>query len=98
MPDDFLIPPFDAAAALATLRRSLRDLQLAEREGVFELRGQPVARLKVDGATLAADLARRLSRAPEWDARTIKDHADLRRFTDELRKRLARWSDAREDN
>ena len=91
----FAPPPFDPAAALATLRRSARDLKLAEREGRFELRGLPVAQASVDGAELSVQLARRLLRTPEWERHTVKNHADLRRFTELLKKRLAQFADAR---
>jgi len=96
--NDFLIPPFNPASARATLQRTLRDLTLTEREGVFEMKGLPVARLEAGPTTIAAGLARRLSRSPEWDASTLKDHADVRRFIDDLKKRLTRWSDARGDD
>jgi len=94
MSDDFFAPPpFNPESALATLQRSLRDLRLAERAGAFELRGQPVARARVDGAVLHLDLARRPARTPDWDTFEARDHAQLRKFTDELKRRLARWSD-----
>ncbi|HSV68991.1 MAG TPA: hypothetical protein VLI72_02675 [Methylibium sp.] len=95
MSDDFFArPPFHAAEALATLKRSLRDLKLTEREGVFELRSQAVARLVLEGeGTIRAQLAKRLTRAPEWEARLLCSQADVRKFTDELKQRLARWSD-----
>ena len=59
MPDDladfFAPPPFDPATARATLVRALRDLKLAERNGAFELNGQPVVKARVEGATLKLD-------------------------------------------
>ena len=72
MSDDFFAPPpFDPATALATLKRTLRDLKLVERSGAFELNGQPVVRARVEDATLKLDIARRPSRSPDWE------HADL---------------------
>lgn len=94
MSDDFFAPPpFKADAALAGLTREMRALRLAEREGRFELQGLPVATLALEADTIAARLARRPSRSPEWTASTLKNAADVRRFTDELKRRLAQWSD-----
>jgi len=96
MSDDFFAPPpFDPAAALATLKRTLRDLRLVERAGAFELAGQPVVRASVDGAALALEIVRRPGRTPDWERSQARDHAMLRKFTDELRRRLARWSEER---
>lgn len=93
----FAPPPFDPDAALATLKRSLRDLKLAERDGCFEWKGLQVAAAEVSGRELAVKLARKPLRSPEWERRVLKNHADLRRWTDEFRKRLASWNDARDD-
>ncbi len=94
----FAPPPFDPQAGLDTLRRSVRDLKLAEREGRFEWKGLPIATAAVDGAGIAVQLARKPLRSPDWDRRTLKNHADLRRWTDDLRKRLASWTDVRSDD
>ncbi|MDO8418690.1 MAG: hypothetical protein Q7S90_01545 [Rubrivivax sp.] len=91
----FAPPPFKPEASLVTLRRSLRDLGLAERGTGFELRGKRVLELAVDGDTIRARIARRLMITPEWDATTIAGAADTRKLLDELKKRLARWE--RED-
>jgi hypothetical protein len=95
MSDDFFAPaPFRSAEGLATLRRSLRELGLVERGGCFELRGQSVVQLALEGdATIRAQLAKRPAASPDRETRLLCSHADLRRFTDELRRRLARWSD-----
>ena len=99
MSDDFFAPPpFDPATALATLKRTLRDLKLVERNGAFELNGQPVVRARVEDATLKLDIARRPSRSPDWEHTDACDHAMLRKFTDDLKKRVARWADARSDD
>jgi len=98
MSDDFFAPPpFNPESALATLKRSLRELKLVERAGAFELGGQPVARAAVDGAVLRLELARRPARSSEWERLEARDHAQLRKFTDELRKRLSRWADGHDD-
>jgi hypothetical protein len=53
--------------ALQRLKRDLRELGLAEREGVFERRGLAIARVRVDGAQLAAAIVQRPSRnSPQW--------------------------------
>ena len=87
----FAAPPFDADAALVTLKRTLRDLKLAERGNGFEQRGKRVAELVVEGGAIQAKLARRLALTPDWDHSTLKSAADQRKFVDEVRKRLARW-------
>jgi hypothetical protein len=101
-PDDdlggFAPPPFDPESALATLKRSMRDLKLAEREGRFEWKGLAVAAAAVQGRELAVQVVRKPLRSPEWEKKTLKNHADLRRWTDDVRKRLASWSDARSDD
>jgi len=99
MSDDFFTPPpFDAATARATLARALRDLKLAERNGAFELNGQPVVRASVDGAVLKLEVAKRLARSPDWEYAQAHDHAQLRRFIDDVKKRVARWQDGRSED
>ena len=99
MSDDFFAPPpFDPASARATLARALRDLKLAERNGAFELNGQPVVKVQVEGTLLKLDVARKLSRSPDWDHAEANDHARLRRFIDDVKKRVARWQDGRNDD
>ena len=97
MSDDFgfASPPFKPEQALVTLRRSLRDLGLAERGPGFELRGKRVLELSAEGGTIRARLARRLMLTPEWDSQVLEGAADTRRLLDEVKKRLARWE--RED-
>ena len=94
MSDDdwgFAAPPFNTEGALTALKRSLRDLKLAERGSGFELRGKRVVELVVEGGVLQAKLARRLVLTPEWDRSTIADANAQRKWLDELKKRLARW-------
>lgn len=99
MPDDndfgFALPAFDAGNALVQLKRSLRDLKLAERGNAFELRGKTVVQLAVEDGAVAARLARRLALTPEWDRQRVASGADQRKLLDEVRRRLERWQ--RED-
>ncbi|MGL6110750.1 MAG: hypothetical protein ACRC2B_11720, partial [Rubrivivax sp.] len=68
----FAPPPFKPDEALQRLKRELRELGLAEREGVFERRGLAVARVHIDGKQLAAAIVVRPSRAgPQWQARAL---------------------------
>jgi hypothetical protein len=87
----FAVPPFNAADALVSLKRQLRDLKLAERGNGFEQRGKRVVELVLDGGAIQAKLARRLATAPEWDRFTLKSAPDQRKLVDEVKKRLARW-------
>lgn len=87
----FAPPPFDAAAALVTLKRSLRDLGLAERGPGFELRGKRVVELAAEDGAIRARVARRLMLTPEWDTQVLRASPDLRKLLDEVKKRLARW-------
>jgi len=93
MSDDFGFapPPFKPDDALLQLKRSLRDLKLAERGNGFELRGKRVVELAVDGVQISARLARRLMLTPQWDTQVVKSVADQRKLLDEVKKRLARW-------
>jgi hypothetical protein len=86
-----------ARPARATLARALRDLKLAERSGAFELNGHPVVKAQVDGAALALQVAKRPSRSPDWEAVQAGDHAQLRRFIDDVKRRVSRWNEGRED-
>ncbi len=87
----FAAPPFDAAAALVTLQRTLRDMKLAGRGNAFEQRGKRVLELTLEGSAILAKLARRLALTPEWDVSTLASTAHQRKFVDEVKKRLARW-------
>jgi hypothetical protein len=99
MSDDFFAPPpFDPASARATLARAMRDLKLIERNGAFELNGQPVVRVTVDGATLKLEVAKKPSRSPDWERSDADDHARLRRFIDDVKRRVSRWAEGRSDD
>jgi len=92
--DDFAVPAFKPDEALARLRRELRELGLAEREGIFERRGVAIARVAVEGNTLAAAVVRRPSRSsPEWQTKGLRSSAETRDFVADLKRKLAGWSD-----
>ncbi len=97
MSDDawgFAPPPFQAEEALQRLRRDLKDLGLIERAGAFERGGVALARAAVAQGRLEAAVVRKPSRnSPEWQARTLKTSAEVRDFTQHLKKQLAQWSD-----
>ena len=98
MSDDFFAPPpFDPATARATLQRALRDLRLSERNGAFEMNGQPVVRARIEGAVLKLDVAKKPSRSPDWEHAEADDHAKLRRFIDDVKRRVSRWAEGREE-
>ena len=99
MSDDFFAPPpFDPASARATLQRALRDLKLSERNGAFEMNGQPVVRARIEGAVLKLDVAKKPSRSPDWEHAEADDHAKLRRFIDDVKRRVARWAEGRSED
>ncbi|HEX4511536.1 MAG TPA: hypothetical protein VH328_15720 [Burkholderiaceae bacterium] len=99
MPDDdfYAMPPFNAETAFSTLKRNLRELKLVEREGTYELKGQQVARARLEEGRLLLDIVRRPSGTPEWEHLEARDHAMVRRFLDDLKRRLLRWGEAREE-
>ena len=88
----FAPPPFKPEDALAQTKRSLRDLKLLERGDGFELRGKRVVEIVVDAVVINARLARTLALTPQWDAVTIRSTTEQRKFIDEIKKRLARWT------
>jgi hypothetical protein len=89
----FAAPAFDAGAALASLKKAMRDLRLVERSGGFESKGRRVVELAVVGTAVQARLARRPAMTPEWDRTLIASQTDLKRFLDETKRRLTRWQD-----
>ena len=94
MSDDlggFAPPPFKPEDALLQVKRSLRDLKLAERGNGFELRGKRVVELSADSNTITARLARKLALTPQWDTVQVKSASDQRKLVDDVKKRLARW-------
>lgn len=103
MNDDFFAPPaFKAEEALLTLKRNLRDMRSLQAQGdSFSLQGQVLLMLSLgDGegrgdstGQLHARLAKRPAQRPEWDVRVCKSSADVRALLDEIKRRLARWTD-----
>lgn len=92
--DDFglALPPFKPEDALQAIKRTLRDLKLAERGKGFELRGKPVLELNPEADALQVRIARKLALTPEWDPFILRNANDQRKLVDELKKRLARWA------
>jgi hypothetical protein len=94
-PHAFGAPPFKADEALVQMRRALRALGgLTERGQQFEWKGRPVVALAVDGAQLQVRLARRLAVNPDWESRTLKNGAEVRKFGDDVKQRVARWRES----
>ncbi|MBK9133102.1 MAG: hypothetical protein IPM15_01750 [Betaproteobacteria bacterium] len=87
----FAPPPFDADNALQQIKRSLRDLKLAERGNAFELRGKRVVELAPEPGRIAVKLARKLALTPEWDRQVIDSPPAQRKLVDEVKRRLERW-------
>ncbi len=87
----FAPPPFKPEDALAQIKRSLRDLKLAERGNGFELRGKRVVELLLDSSSISAKLARKLALTPQWDTLVVANTTAQRKLVDEVKKRLARW-------
>ncbi len=92
--DTFALPPFKPADALVLLQRALRDVRpLVQRQAEFTWKGQVVINLNATDTALTARLAKRPARVPEWDTSTLASSADVRKFTDEVKKRVGRWGD-----
>ncbi len=88
----FDAPAYKPEAALVQLKRSLRELGLAERGDGCELRGKGVADWRIDGATLVVRLVRKpATTSPSWDTQTLTDAAGQRQWIAEVKKRLERW-------
>lgn len=99
MPDNdvsgFAPPPFKPEEALQGLRRTLREMGLSERGGTFERRGLAIARVTLgdEGSIDASSVKRPARSSPEWQRRTLRHALDVREFTQDLKKKLAMWSD-----
>jgi hypothetical protein len=97
MDDFFALPPFKPDEALIQLKRAVRELRgLNERANQYEWKGHPALELAIDGATVVAKLAKRPAHVPQWETRTMKTNADVRKFSDELKARVARWREVDE--
>ena len=98
----FALPPFKADEALVGLRRQLRELKpLTEKTGSsphrFDIKGLPVIELSLSDdqavpAVVAASV-KRPSQRPEWQKQPLKSSADVRRFVDEVKRKLKAWED-----
>jgi hypothetical protein len=88
----FGLPPFKPEDALQTIKRTLRDLKLAERGTGFELRGKRVLEISAEADALQVRIARKLALTPEWDRLSVRNAGEQRKFIDEIKKRLARWA------
>ncbi|MCV2366649.1 hypothetical protein [Roseateles oligotrophus] len=93
--DNFFAPvAFKPDEALAQAKRALRDIRsLSERNNHFSLQGQVVLELTVVDKVLRARLAKRPARSPDWELRDCKNSAELRALQDEIKRRVARWTD-----
>ena len=86
------LPPFKPEDALQTIKRTLRDLKLAERGNGFELRGKRVLEISAAADGLQGRIARKLALTPEWDRLSVRNAGEQRKLIDEIKKRLARWA------
>lgn len=97
MTDDelpFAPPPFDPRQALDKLRRELREVRGLTHQGeTFEWRGQTVVAWTLDETAVRVRLAKRPARTPQWEDRRLASAAEVRRFVEDVRRRVARWND-----
>jgi hypothetical protein len=93
MDDFFAAPAFKAEEALQGLTRSLRALNLSTQGPGFLWQGKRVLELVAGEGTIKARLARQPAMQPDFETRTLKSGADVRQLIDDMKKRLARWSD-----
>lgn len=90
----FAAPAFKPDLALVQLKRALRELRpLAERGNGFTLQGQEVIQLSLDDGQLIVRLAKKPARSPEWERHICRNAGELRRLQDDIKRRLARWTD-----
>ena len=93
MDDFFSALDFKADEALMNLKRSLRGLGLAERGNGFDWKAQRIVEWTVADKRLDIRLAKRPLASPEFERMTIRDSAQLRQLSDDIKRRLVRWSD-----
>ncbi|RZL29959.1 MAG: hypothetical protein EOP35_24645 [Rubrivivax sp.] len=92
--DFFAPPPFKAEEALVQLRRTLRELRgLTERAGNYSFESQEVLKLSASATELSAQLAKRPARSPDWETRVCRNAADVRKLQDDIKRRVAQWTD-----
>ncbi|MET0209926.1 MAG: hypothetical protein ABW220_12860 [Burkholderiaceae bacterium] len=90
--DSFAPPPFKPDAALATLKRHLRDMRLLDRAGRFEWKGNPMVEVTLDGAVIVAKSVKRPARTPEWQTRRLANAAEVRRWTEDFKRQFSGWT------
>ncbi len=91
---NFAAPRFNPDETLTRLKRELREMGLTERAGTFERRGLVIVKLAVAGELINAAIVKRPSRgSPEWITSTLRDSAQVRSFSANLKTKLASWSD-----
>ena len=96
MSDDFSFSPpaFKPGEALVGIRRTVRDWRtLTERGPGFDFKGQPVLTLEVADGVLQARVVRQPARSPQWDTHALRSSQEVRKFTDDLKKRVQQWGD-----
>ncbi len=93
MDDFFSAPDFKADGALMALKRSLRGLGLVESGNGFAWKAQRIVEWTVADKRLDVRLAKRPLASPEFDRMSIRNSAQLRQLSDDIKRRLARWSD-----
>ncbi len=93
MEDFFAQPPWNIDKALLNLKRSVRELKLVERGDRYEWDAKTVLVLRVEGQAIHAQLAQRPALQPQYNAFVLSAAPDVRKLLDEIKKRLARWSD-----
>ena len=93
MDDFFAAPPFKADEALQGLTRSLRALNLGAQGHGFLWQGKRVLELGLTDGTISVRLARQPAMQPDFETRNLKSGAEVRQLIDDMKKRLARWSD-----
>jgi hypothetical protein len=52
--------------------------------------------LIAEESALQARLVKRPLRSPDWESRRLTNSAEVRRFLDDIKQRVARWKDADE--
>ena len=67
---------------------------LSERGGQFERKGCRVVEVRAAETAIDARSGAGPAMSRSGESRTLKNGADVRRFTDDVKQRLARWKDA----
>jgi len=93
MDDFFAPPPFKPGEALQRLQRDLKALGLTERAGIYERQGASWVKVAAAENVIEAALVKAPGRSPQWQARTLKDNAQVRDFVAAVRQQLAKHQD-----